>query len=136
MKIIKASNKDELANEWQIFTWLNYGEGAQWVKKHFRFKAIENQKIIGTIDGKYEAGIVFIASLMVVENNRKKGVGKKLIEKAEAYGKKLHAHKTFLFTGKHWPSCAFYAKLGFKPIIELPDFYLHKDFVIYMRLIT
>ncbi len=72
---------------------------------------------------------------MTTETARGKGIGTRLIKKAEELGKKLGAHRTWLFTGKDWQSNDFYKKLGFKIIGSLQDFYYHKDFVIYTRLI-
>lgn len=72
---------------------------------------------------------------MVTEDSRGKGIGRVLIEKAEGWGKKLGAHRTWLITGKDWSNRKFYEKLGFKVVANLSDFYFHKDFVIYSRLI-
>jgi len=135
IKISEATNKEVLNKEWQTFTHLHYGQGTKWVEKNYRFKAVEDGKIIGTIDGKYEPGVIYIAALMVTENTRGRGIGTMLINKAEEFGKKLGAHRTWLCTGTDWSNRAFYEKLGFKVIAKLPDFYFHKDFVIYSRLI-
>ena len=114
----------------------HYGKRVEWNQKRFRFKAVENGKLVGTIDGKYESGVIFIDSLITAENVRGKGIGTMLIKKAEAFGKNLGAHRTWLVTGKDWSENAFYKKLGFKLIGNLPDFYFHRDFVIYTRTIT
>lgn len=135
IKISKASEHDELGQDWQKIINKHYGQGLPWWEKYYRFKAVENGKLLGTIDGKIEPGCVNINTLMTTENARGKGIGSLLINKVEALGKKLGAHRTWLFTGIDWQSNSFYKKLGFKIIGSLKDFYYHKDFVIYTRLI-
>ena len=135
IKILKAAKKDALDNDWRQLIDKHYGKGLPWWEKYYRYKAIEDGKLLGTIEGKVEPGCVNINSLMTTETARGKGIGTRLIKKAEALGKKLGAHRTWLFTGKDWQSNDFYKKLGFKIIGSLQDFYYHKDFVIYTRLI-
>jgi ribosomal protein S18 acetylase RimI-like enzyme len=135
IKISKASAKDVLIEEWHKVDIPHYGKPIEWDEKKFRFKAVENGELIGTIDGKHESGVIYIASLITATKVRGRGVGTMLIKKAEEFGKKLGAHRTWLITGKNWSENAFYKKLGFELIGNLPDFYFHKDFVIYTRLI-
>ena len=135
LKILKAARKEELGSDWQKIIDKHYGQGLPWWEKYYRYKAVEDGKLLGTIEGKVEPGCVNINALMTTASARGKGIGTKLIEKAEALGKKLGAHRTWLFTGKDWQSNGFYKKLGFRIAGELPDFFYHKDFVIYTRLI-
>ncbi len=131
--ISPAKTTDSLNAEWRKLDAIHFGKPVEWVEKSFIFKAEENGKLIGLIEGKYEPGVLFISALMTAQAARGKGVGTALIERAEAFGKELGAHKTWLTTGKHWSENAFYQKLGFQKIADLPDFYLHVDFVIYIR---
>lgn len=135
IKISKATNKDSLIEEWHKVDVPHYGKSVEWNENKFRFKAVEDDKLVGTINGKYESGVVYIDSIITKEEVRGKGIGTMLIKKAEEFGKKYGAHRTWLITGKDWLENAFYKKLGFKIIGELPDFHFHKDFVIYTRLI-
>lgn len=135
LKIINALKKDSLEHEWDLMNKEHYGKEIKWQEKHFRFKALENGKLVGTIDGKYESGVLYIGALITAEKNRGKGIGSALLKKAEEFGKKYGAHRTWLLTGKDWTSNNFYQKLGFKLIGDLPDFYFHTDFVIYTRII-
>lgn len=136
VKIIKAAKKDSLEKEWQHLISIKYGKNKNWVEKCFRFKAVDdNRRTIGTVEGKYESGCVYVAALMTAENSRGKGVGTMLLKKVEEFGKKLGAHRIWLLTGENWLSNIFYKKLGFKRIARFPDFYFHKDFVVYTRLI-
>lgn len=133
IKISRATNKEALYEEWRLLDKIHYGKTIEWKEKKFRFKAVENGKLIGSIDGKYESSIVYIGALIVVESERGRGIGTMLIKKAEEFGKKFGAHRTWLVTGKDWAENTFYLKLGFKLIGNLPDLYFHKDFVIYTR---
>jgi len=133
IKISKATSKDSLLNEWHKVDVPHYGRGIEWNEKKFRFKAVENGKLVGTIDGKHESGVIYIASLITAEDVRGRGIGTMLIKKAEEFGKKLGAHRTWLITGKDWSENGFYKKLGFKLIGNLPDFHFRKDFVVYSR---
>lgn len=135
IKISKATSKETLHGEWQTFSHLHYGQGAKWVEKSYRFKAVEDGKILGTIEGKYEPGVIYIAALMVTDDARGRGIGTMLINRAEEFGKKLGAHRSWLCTGVDWSNRAFYEKLGFTAMANLSDFYFHKDFVVYTRLI-
>lgn len=133
IEISKATKKDTLMKEWRLVDILHYGKKINYFEKNFRFKAVEKDKLLGTIDGKYALGVVYIDTLIVAENARGKGIGTMLIKKAEEFGRSFGAHKTWLVTGKDWSENTFYKKLGFQPVGNLPDFYHRKDFVIYTR---
>jgi GNAT superfamily N-acetyltransferase len=114
--ITSYSNKENLNNEWHLLDKMHYGKDIDWNEKHFRFKAVENGKLVGTIDGKHESGIVYIGTIITAKSARGKGIGTMLIKKAEEFGKKYGAHRTWLSTGKDWSENIFYKKLGFKLI--------------------
>lgn len=135
IKISKAKIKDTLNSEWIKFTHEHYGKDTEWFEKSFRFKATENKLVVGTIDCKIEPGVLYISALMVKECYRGKGIGKLLINKAEEHAKKYGVHRSWLFTGEDWENRSFYEKIGFKYIATFPDFYFHKTFVAYTRLI-
>ena len=79
IKISKAQAKDELTSDWEKLDFTKYGSGNHWFEKQFRFKATENGRLLGTIDGKFEPGIVYIGTMMTTEKSRGKGVGTRLI---------------------------------------------------------
>lgn len=88
VKISKATDKENLNSEWHLLDKLHYGKNIEWNEKHFRFKAVENGKLVGTIDGKHESGIVYIGTVITAESARGRGVGTMLIKKAEEFGEK------------------------------------------------
>lgn len=127
--------KDFNQVEWHGVDMEHYGKPVDWNEKEFVFKAEENGKIVGTITGKQESGILYIGGLIVAKSERGKGVGKKLLEKAEEFGKKEGAHKANLSTGKNWDATKFYEALGYKQVAILLNHHFHKDFVIYEKLL-
>lgn len=135
IKILKATSKDSLLSEWHKVDIAHYGKRIEWKERFFRFKAVDNGKLVGIIDGRYESGIIYIANLITAERSRGKGIGTMLVNKAEEFGKKLGAHRTWLITGRYWAENKFYKKLGFEQIGIFPDFHFHIDFVVYTKLI-
>ena len=138
IKISKVSQKEFKSfgeKEWPKVDIVRYGHGVEWNNHEFRFKATENGKVLGTISGDYESGIIYITFIITAQGARGKGVGTLLMQEAEEFGKKLGAHRIWLITGKDWPENAFYKKLGFQIVGTLPDFHFHKDFIIYTKAI-
>lgn len=133
LTITKANEIDNLDADWNQCDMVHYGKRIKWLEKSFKFKAVENDTLIGLVEGKVESGTVYISGLITAEKARGRGTATMLIEKAEEFGKKHGAHRTWLVTGKEWSENTFYKKLGFQLIGELPDFYFHTDFVIYTR---
>ena len=134
--VSRATKKD--LNGWRVKEWdkvdlVHYGRSVKWNEQEFMFKASEGGKLVGFITGKHEGGVLYISQIITTENNRSKGIGTMLVNRAEEYGKKHGAHKMWLITGKKWSENAFFQKVGFKKIGFLPDFHFHEDFVIYTK---
>jgi GNAT superfamily N-acetyltransferase len=136
---ISASTKEKIKQfnekEWVYADTKYYGKPIDWFEKDFVFKADENGEIIGSISGKVEEGVLHIADVIVAKSKRGQGIGKLLIETAEKFAKENNAHKSYLLTGKGWPTETFYLKLGYKKVGELLNHFVHRDFVIYEKLI-
>ena len=133
IKISSAAEKDNLDLEWDKMNIAHYGQDIKWIEKKYRFKATDNGKIVGTVSGKFESGVVYISALITAEKYRGQGIGSLLVQKVEDFGKKYGAHQIWLVTGKNWSENNFYQKLGFTLTGNLPDFYFHTDFVLYTR---
>ena len=136
---ISKSTQEEI-KEFNIPAWIEadkelYGEQNIWIEEDFVFKAEEDEKIWGSIYGKFAAGVLYIDDLIVAKNQRRKGIGKILIEKAEEWGKGLGAHKAYLVTKKEENSAAIklYKKQGYTKTGEFKDHYHHFDFLIYEK---
>jgi len=139
LRIIKVKGKETKRfedKEWHKIDLEHYGRKIpQFVSKNYYFKALLKNEIVGTIEGRYDDGIIFIADLIVAERHRGNKIGEKLINKAIAFGKKYQAHKIYLYTGIDWTVNEFYQKLGFKKVGVLLNHYFHKDFNIYEKAI-
>jgi len=139
-KIVKV-NKKELRRvgrfekaEWHKLDLEHYGEAMiEYMDNKFHLVVKENGKIIGTIKGTCELGVVYVSSLIVAEGRRGRGVGQALLGRAVKDGKKLGCHKVFLFTGASWRANEFYTHLGYKKTGQMLNFYHHHDFNIYEK---
>lgn len=138
MKINKATEK-EIAKfnkkMWRDEDIEHYGRPVRWVKKDLIFKATEQGKILGTVKARYEVGVVYVGNLIVAKDRRGEGIGRRLLEKVEKAGKKLGAHKMFLFTMEKWKASEFYRKSGYRKTADLPKHFLKRNFVIYSKFI-
>lgn len=126
--------KDFVKSEWPDVDEELYGI-RDWVEKDFLFKADENGVVVGSIMGKYAAGVLYIDDLIVAKTQRGKGIGKMLMVKAEEWGKTMGAHKSYLITKKEGNKSArkFYDNLGYSATGEFKNHYYHFDFVIYEK---
>ena len=113
----------------------HFGKLVEWKERKFRFKAMDDGRIVGTISGKFESGVLRISTIIIDESERGKGIGIVLMQKAENFGIKLGAHKVWLETGADWKARQFYESLGYKKEAGLPDHYFHHDFVIYSKML-
>jgi ribosomal protein S18 acetylase RimI-like enzyme len=134
---ISSSTKAEIkpfnAKEWVATDVKHYGEGKKWVEKDFVFKATQNEEIVGTIYGKFAAGVLYIDDLIVAKDKRNLGIGRKLMERAEAFGIEMKAHKVYLITWEDSDVRGFYEKLGYIKTGDMVNHYHHSDFVIYEK---
>lgn len=127
----KAMNFNE--REWDMVNDIHFGKGIRWNTTPFTFKATKNGKTVGLIFGKHESGTIYISNIIVAKSERRKGIGTKLIQKAEEFGKKFCDHKIWLITGRHYSEDPFFKKSGFKKQALLSDLYFHKDFIVYAK---
>ena len=107
----------------------------EWKAKRFILKLTIDEEIVGTISGKHLGGVVHVDSIIVAGEQRRKGFGKAMMEKAEEFAKSLDAHKIHLIAGKRWQANEFYKKMGYKKMGELPKHHFKHDFVIYSKFI-
>lgn len=126
--------KDLVKSEWPDVDQALYGE-RNWVEKDFLFKADRDGVVVGSIMGKYAAGVLYVDDLIVAKSERGKGIGKMLMSKAEEFGKENGAHKTYLITKKEGNVAArkLYDNLGYLITGEFKNHYYHFDFVIYEK---
>ena len=136
---IKKTTKGEIRRfgkkEWKRLDIEHYGRPVKWVEKEFFFKAVEKGRIVGYVKFKYECGVIYVGNLIIAEEKRGRGIGRKLMERVERTAKKLRAHKIYLFTGEKWDVCKFYEKLGYKKTGDLPKHFFKLSFAVYSKII-
>src|SRR5512135_2367108 len=93
LKVAKSKAMDFNESEWNLVNDEHFGRGTRWNETPFRFKAVEGGKTVGLIFGKHESGTIYVSNIIVAKDKRKQGIGRKLIEKAEEFGKKFGDHK-------------------------------------------
>src|ERR1035437_3337724 len=106
----KAEIKPFNAKEWVATDVKYYGKGKKWVEKNFVFKATDDGEIVGTIYGKFAAGVLYVDDLIVAKDKRNLGIGRLLMEKAESFGLEMKAHKIYLITWEDSDVEGFYEK--------------------------
>lgn len=139
MLTIKKATREEIGTfnirEWHNVDIEHYGKPVEWNEEKFIFKAEENGEIVGTATGNHESGVVYVDGLLIAENNRRSGIGKKLMECVEEFGRQHNAHKIHLIIGKGWDSEKFYTALGYTKIAVLPKHHFKRDFIVYEKFI-
>ena len=129
MKILhlkKKSNKfrDFKKKEWADIHPKHYGTKVDWEYWEARplyLEAVEEGKTVGALEGDFMAGVLHISELIIKGDNRGKGIGEKLISKAESWARENGGHKIYLVTGVNWEAVDFYLKLGFKRVTNLEN---------------
>jgi GNAT superfamily N-acetyltransferase len=139
MVTIHKATREEIGSfnirEWHNVDFEHYGKPVEWNEEKFIYKAEENGEIVGTATGSHESGVVYVDGLLVAKNKRGLGIGKKLMEFVEEFGRKHNAHKIHLITGKGWDSEKFYIALGYTKIVILPKHHFKRDFIVYEKFI-
>lgn len=82
--------------------------------KSFNFIAKNENEVIGILKGHACYENAYIDDLIVIESHRRKGLGMKLIKKAEDYCKNNSFRSISLWTNKFQNTLKFYEKCGFK----------------------
>lgn len=141
IKIVSLKSKtkkirDFNKREWELVHPEHFGgkqNTSYWNKKKFFFVAEENGEMLGTLDGDYLAGVMYISQLIVDKEKRGLGIGKKLMEVAENLAKKERLHLIYLKTGVDWKAVNFYESLGYRKETRLNNFYEKKDFWVMVK---
>ncbi len=131
---ITVSNKatkwsDFEKTEWAVADKEHYGHIIDWKKKDFVIKVFEGKNLVGTLRMDVVMGVAYIYAVIVSKIKRYKGIGRKLIEKAEKVAIENGAHKISLQTGKNWDAVRFYEKCGYKIMADLSNHFFHHHFV-------
>lgn len=122
--------------EWEIADIEHFGKASGWKEEGFYIQAIDKNEVVGLIHYLLKGGVMEISSLIISHKHRGEGIGSKLISKVEEIAKKEDIHKMYLITGEGWKAEDFYQKMGFEKSGELKNHYLHKDWIIYSKLLS
>lgn len=122
--------------EWAVANIEHYGKNPGWSFKQFLITSFDKEgKITGSLKLSVDNDVAKIDTVIVGKNSQGKGIGKKLMLKAEVICHKNKAHKIYLETGKNWKSVEFYEKLGYKKTVDLPNHFHHHDFILMTKFI-
>jgi ribosomal protein S18 acetylase RimI-like enzyme len=142
MNIEVGSKQDHAASqfkkaEWKLADREHYGQGVDWEsKENFYLKATEADQLLGILEMEIKLGVASIDTVIVAKDQRRRGIGRGLILRAEEIAQDKGSHKMFLYTGKTWEANELYAALGYKPTAEQSNHYLHHDFVEYSKFLS
>jgi len=123
-------------SEWKLVHPELYGvemDEKYWDMQRLFLKATEGKEIVGVLTAEFMAGVLYIPELIVGHNNRGKGIGKTLLQKAEDWTKSHGGHEVYLVTGAKWKAVDFYKKLGYTLSADLPKHYSKTDFVLFRK---
>lgn len=136
LKIKSKKVREFNKREWKLVHPEHFGREQNdkyWTKKKFFFKAEDKGQVVGTLDGDYVAGVMYISQLIVAHDKRGLGIGKKLMQGAEKLARKNKLHLVYLKTGTGWRAVKFYESLGYKKEAKLKRFYEKKDFGVMVK---
>ncbi len=132
IKVLKDESKklaDFNTEEWGKINPIHYGQKVSWRIEKIFLEVKEGDKIIGSAKIHLEMDVAWVEEVLVGENARGKGVGKRILQKIEEVVKEKGCHKIFLQTGIDWDTVGFYEKAGYKVTNDLPDHFLHHHMV-------
>lgn len=122
--------------EWIPAGLTHFGRKIDWKKENKVFTASEDEKLIGVLELSIQAGVMHIEALIIKHDEYGRGIGKMLMQKAEALAGERQLHKIYLETGKTWDATKFYEALGYKVTGELPNHFEKQDYVEYSKFLS
>ena len=114
---------------WEVADTEHYGQAINWDSTEYHLTATKNDQIIGSIRFTIRAGVAYIDALIVDPEFRGQGIATKLLQEMERIAREKKAHKIYVQTGKSWGTASLYQKQGYAVTSELPNHYVHVDFL-------
>lgn len=128
-----SENLDEFyRREWSIVDKKHYGKDVlweSWTPKSLTIEVHNEDTIVGALSFRINQDVAQIDLFITGENYRGQGIGTMLLNKLEEVSKENNVHKIYLQTGKDWEAVDFYLSFGYKKTGDLPDHYLHVDYI-------
>ena len=131
--------KDFGRKEWAAVHREHFGheqDRRYWTKVKFFLTAKEGREILGTVDGYYISGVMYVDTLIVAQAYRGKGIGETLMQEAEKIARRGNVHKIYLHTGQNWRAVDFYKNLGYNKEAALSNHYEHQDFWVMSKVLS
>ena len=138
IQVVEAVDEEIRAfqkREWEPADMEHYGIIGDWTETHKALKAFENNELVGILEIECKAGVIHIESVLVRHDKYQQGIGTALMKRAEEIAREYKIHKLYLDTGKNWAARKLYDKLGYSVVADLPNHYLHHDYVIYEKIL-
>lgn len=137
MEIKVTENGSEKLNdfykrEWATVDRKHYGKDVaweSWTQKNFTIEVWRDEEIVGALTFRINQDVSEIELFITAEKYRRQGIGTLLLEKLEEISKEHNVHKIYLQTGKDWDIVGYYEKFGYKKTADVPDHYLHVDYI-------
>ncbi len=85
-----------------------------WHEQYHEFAATENQEIVAVLGLRIAASLAHVDSLIVTPPRRRRGIGRRLLERAEQVANYYNCHKMTLEAPAHRPAHHFFEACGYK----------------------
>lgn len=122
--VTDAGNPVFEATKSQLLDWLNeHGEtfGIAFEPQHFVLEARRDGNLVGGLLASTNLGWMHVILLAVAPEARRQGIGRCLLEAAEALARERGCHGAWIDTYDH-QGPDYYPRLGWEKFGELPDF--------------
>ncbi len=120
--------------EWNLADIEHYGRPNPFEKHEYKFVARnDNNQVVGILDLKVEANVAYLENILVGNQFRKQGIGKKLMMRAEEFAKDKSCTKIWLDTDEDWEAAKFYKRMGFEVTGTHENHYFGKKALIFTK---
>lgn len=109
----REHEREALSTEWNF--------RVIWHEQHHEFAALEGDRIVGVLGLRIAASLAHVDSLIVAPERRRRGIGRRLIERAETLANYYNCHKMTLEAPAAYAARTFFEACGYKTEAILPQ---------------
>ncbi len=109
----REHEREALSTEWNF--------RVIWHEQRHEFAATEDGRIFGVLGLRIAASLAHVESLIVAPQARRRGVGRRLLERAETLANYYNCHKMTLEAPADYPARLFFEACGYKTEAILPQ---------------